>query len=83
MNRMHFSLISVTILLIITTLACGISGSANNPAPTFSPPTPQPELAALPKPTQPLPSVITDEDQVLIELYNPCQPSCRKPHYLC
>lgn len=75
MNRKQFTLLSIITLLFITTLACGLSGSFNDSTPNQVVPTPQAEVIVMPETTKELPTVITDEDQVLIELYNQVNPS--------
>jgi len=62
-------IVFVGIIILLVNLACGLTGTATSVPPTQVP------LEITPVSFVPLPEVITDEDQVLIELYKRVNPA--------
>jgi 2-alkenal reductase len=70
MYNQRIKLIFFATIVLIFTLACGITGNITSQTPTA-----QPTAIVLEITEQSFPSIITDEDQVLIELYNRVNPA--------
>ena len=74
MKRQSHKLILIGLTIALVSIACGLSANLPTEEPTT---VPAPTQGSVPTPveSQELPSVITDEDQVLIELYDRVNPA--------